>query len=346
MVKQSSPIIKEINDKTLWDSFASKNPDTFLQSWSWGEFSKSMNERIWRLGIYSKGHLVAVCLVIKINARRGKFLFAPHGPITILSDINDLKIILSRLLNHLVLLAKQEGCFFIRVAPVIEDNQTNRSLFKTLGFRKAALHMHAERCWILDLSKTEKTLLSNMRKTTRYLVRQKDKVNIIIKKSENIDDLLQFYHIYKQTEKRHGFVAFGKKYLQKEFEVFSQSRGSVLYFAFHGNELLSTAFIITYGRSGFYHHGASISKNTKIPASYILQWEIIKDLKKQGFWFYNFWGISPENKPNHPWQGLTFFKKGFGGFAKQFIPTQDYVITIPYWITWSVETIRRIKRRY
>lgn len=68
--------------------------------------------------------------------------------------------------------------------------------------------------------------------------------------------------------------------------------------------------------------------------------------KKQGFSFYNLWGIALEDKPHHPWRGLTFFKKGFGGFAKEYLPTQDYVLKPTYWFNWITEILRRIKKQY
>jgi len=72
----------EISDQKLWDNFVTENAtDTFLQSWQWGEFNKKLGEFVWRLGIYSGRSLVAVALVVKVGARRGRFLFVPHGPI-------------------------------------------------------------------------------------------------------------------------------------------------------------------------------------------------------------------------------------------------------------------------
>ena len=68
---------------------AEVRPHTFLQSWNWGEFHRLMGDKFWRLGIYnyeagSMNHeacLAGAALVIKIFARRGTFLFTPHGPI-------------------------------------------------------------------------------------------------------------------------------------------------------------------------------------------------------------------------------------------------------------------------
>ena len=74
--------LKEIINKDEWEGFLSQCAEkTFLQSWNWGEFNKKMGGKIWRFGIYEGEKLLAVALVVKVLARRGTFLFIPHGPV-------------------------------------------------------------------------------------------------------------------------------------------------------------------------------------------------------------------------------------------------------------------------
>jgi len=80
--------IKEINNKEAWENFLLKCQEkTFLQSWNWGNFNERMGNKIWKLGIYEiandklqMANLLGITLVIKISAKRGTFLFIPHGP--------------------------------------------------------------------------------------------------------------------------------------------------------------------------------------------------------------------------------------------------------------------------
>ena len=80
--------IREIQNKEVWENFLSRcEAKTFLQSFNWGEFQKMMGNKIWRWGIYHKEQrtmndeqLVGTTLVIKTQAKRGTFLFVPHGP--------------------------------------------------------------------------------------------------------------------------------------------------------------------------------------------------------------------------------------------------------------------------
>ncbi len=52
----------------------------------------------------------------------------------------------------------------------------------------------------------------------------------------------------------------------------------------------------------------------------------------------------PNDAKNHPWFGLSLFKKGFGGQAKEYIKTQDFVINPKFWLSFIVESLRKIKR--
>jgi len=47
-------------------------------------------------------------------------------------------------------------------------------------------------------------------------------------------------------------------------------------------------------------------------APHLLQWAAIKITKQLGYKYYDFWGIAPSDQPNHPWSGISRFKRGLG----------------------------------
>ena len=335
--------IKEIKSRDIWDKFHEENPThSFLQSWNWGEFNEAMGHRVFRLGVFDGGELNGTALVIKIAARRGSFLFVPHGPVFENSkfEIRNSEILISYLKN----IARAELCSFIRISPILQNTAENKKLFKKIGFRKAPIHMHAELMWLLDISKSEQELLRGMRKTTRYSINKAETDGVTIEKSEKMTDVEKFNEIYQATVNRQHFAPFSSDYLKKEFEAFSKDGKISLFFAKYQGEIVSAAMITYEKNEAFYHQGASNHKFPKITPSQLLQWEIIKDVKKRGCKVYNFWGISPDDKPNHPWHGLSLFKKGFGGNALELLPAQDLIISPKYWLNFVVEKIRKIKR--
>jgi len=343
--------IKEIKNKEAWEDFLFRCKDkTFLNSWNWGEFQKKEGFSCWRLGVYDKEELIGVSLVIKIKAKRGTFLFLPHGPNVKYNDKN--KEVLESLLGNLKKLALKEKASFIRISPILERKEENKGIFKDLGFKKAPLHIHPEITWVLDIRPEEKNLLMNMRKNTRYEIRKGMRTEgLEIIKSDKKEDVEVFNELYKKTASRHDFVPFSESYLKNQYESFSSDDGILTFHAKHKGEILSSAIAVFWQKMAFYHHGASVLKHKKIPSSPLLQWEMIKEAKKRGCEKYNFWGIAdiPKEevkKRNHPWAGLTIFKEGFGGYDKKYVKTQDFLISQKYWLNYFIEKVRRIKRNY
>ena len=149
-----------IEEKSVWERFFSDFQDkTFLQSWGWGEFQERMGHKIWRLGSYGDKGLASAILAVKIRAKRGTFLLVQHN-----LDLS------AALLNKLKEIAKEEGCAFIRMAPLLLRNKENKKLFQRMRFRTSPMHANAyEATWKLDITPSEEDLLKNMRKSTRYL---------------------------------------------------------------------------------------------------------------------------------------------------------------------------------
>ena len=346
--------IREIQNKEVWENFLLQcSEKTFLDSWNWGEFQKKMEEKIWRFGIYNDQELIGLALIIKIKAKRGTFIFAPHSPAVVpLSGTkaggpNIKSKILEILINKLKEIAKEEKASFIRVAPIWEKSEENIRIFKKLGFREAPIHIHPELTWELDINFSEEELLAGMRKTTRYLIKQADKnPEIEIIKSRNIHDLEKFSQLLNKTAIRHHFTSFSLNYLKNQFSCFELDNQIVIYFGKYKQEIISGAVMIYWQGIGFYHHGASLAKynNNKVPVSYLLQWEAIKEAKSRGCTKYNFWGVAPAGRQKHPWAGLTLFKMGFGGYKKEYLKTQDLPLSWKYYLTYIFENLRKIKR--
>ena len=336
--------IKEITQYPVWSDFLNKDPGhSFLQTWEWGELQEKLNYKIIRLGIYDNKRLSAMALVIKIKSKRGNFLFVPHGPVIDPKENNSLiDILLEGLFKYLTRLAKEENYSFIRIAPIIEDTENNRKLFSRLGFRTAPIYMHAERTWVLDINKTEDELLSEMRKTTRYLIKRADREGVIVEQRSDEKAFKEFLRIYKETASREHFVPFSLSYIKHEYEEFKATNNVLFLFGRVNQEYSASALILFTKYGAFYHQGASI--HTKIPVTYRLQWEAIKEAKKRGCILYNFWGIQQDGRTPKNWGGLTMFKTGFGGRQIDYVPTQDYIISPKYYLTYLYERYLAWKR--
>ena len=85
-----------------------------------------------------------------------------------------------------------------------------------------------------------------------------------------------------------------------------------------------------YGDTAVYLHGAFDYDNRQLMAPYLLQWSIILEAQKRNFRHYDFHGIAPAGQLNHPWAGVTRYKLGFGGQAKNYPGTFDFIYQ-PNW---------------
>jgi lipid II:glycine glycyltransferase (peptidoglycan interpeptide bridge formation enzyme) len=60
-------------------------------------------------------------------------------------------------------------------------------------------------------------------------------------------------------------------------------------------------------------------------ALYPPHYETMCRAKAMGYEWYDLWGVAPANEHDHPWQGVSVFKRRFGGMELNLVPTFDYV---------------------
>lgn len=338
-------IVKPIEHKQEWDHFLNEvRPNTFLHSWQWGEFNRAIGHEINRLGVYHEDKLVAAALIVHTKARRGYFLLCPHGPV--MRQGSDTQEILRALTDRLRDLAREKGCVFIRLSPTLTNTAEHDKFFFNLGYRNAPVHMvHPELGWILDIQATEETLLRDMRKSTRYSIKKAEKDGITVSMSSDEADLEKFWQVYETTVTRQHFAPFSKEYLRAEFKAFAAEGNVALFFAHYQGAITGTAFIVFDKHSAYYHHGATTQQYHGLTDAQLIQWHVIKEAKRRGCTQYNFWGVVPETIKNHPWTGLSLFKRGFGGREEAYVHAKDLSMSPRYWLTYAIERVRRIKRR-
>ena len=331
--------IKEIKNGNVWDDFfLDIDEKTFLNSWSWTLFREDMGDKILRKGIWLNNNLLAVFFISKIKSKKGNFLLLSHSP-SIKKNHDGL---IEKIINEVKEIAKNENVSFIRMAPIWKENSDNDKIIKKEGFIESSCFIFPEKSWELDLNQDSDEILSKMRKGTRYMIKKgikENKLKLSISKQES--DVETFYKIYKETSFRHNFIPFSLDYIKKEFNYFSKNEEAVLILANNGDKCVAGAFIVFWQKNAFYHHGASLVNKENDSASYLVQWEAIKEARKRECEKYNFWVISSSNSPKHRWAGLTFFKKGFGGYETNYAKTKDFPLSKKYWLTYFFEKIKR-----
>lgn len=330
--------LKEISNKSVWEEFILKQkPKSFLQSWNWGEVNVEMGETVIRVGYYDRKRLVGACQMITQNAKRGRHIIIPGGPLIDWTNEKLVAVWTKSIRDEAV----KHNAWFVRVRPELINTSENKKLLSNLGFKNAPMHLHSENTWILEINKSDDEILAGMRKNTRYMVRKSLQIKFGLKRSTKSNDANILYNLQKETVKRHGFVGFSKKLFEIQINKFSQDNQSYLYILEYRKKPIAAAIIIFYGDMAYYHHSASSTLAREVPASYYLQWQIIQDAKKRGLKYYNFWGVAPEGVTNHRFSGVTTFKTGFGGERIDWLHAMDLPISKKYFGTYIFELARK-----
>jgi len=347
-------LVSEITDKDKWEGLNRNcSNKTFMQSWSSKEWRQSLGQKVWLFGILDNDELIAGVLVTKmpIIQKYGLekfFLFIPHGPLIHKNYWPIRKKLLGAFLSYLKEFFKDDTSIsFLRVAPPWLREKENLKIFRDNAFRNAPMFIVPEVTWCLDISPSDEELLRGMRKTTRYLIRQGLKnQNLKIEKGCDQKDLDFFLSLYEKTVNRHDFQAFSLDYLKKELECLRRNDEILIFNAYYQKQPIASAMIIFYQGVAYYHQGASVNHQPKgAPGSYLIQWKAIQEAKARGCSLYNFWGIADqEEKLDHAYRGLTLFKKGFGGFRREYVFNQDLIWEMSYWPNYLIEKLRRRKR--
>ncbi|MBR3122046.1 peptidoglycan bridge formation glycyltransferase FemA/FemB family protein [Candidatus Saccharibacteria bacterium] len=324
--------------ETKWEEIVRTFPEAnFLQSPEYKKMNEILGQKVIEDDFDGAGYAV---MTVR-NAKRGRYLEIPCGPLINWQN----KGLRKKAIEKIAEVAKQEKCVFVRMRPQLRATPENLTLLENLGLKKSPMHLAAEHTVIIDLTKTEDELLANMRRQTRYEVRQalKQGITVTSKNDEAIFD--EFQKVQAETAKRQNFVPPSLKTLLAEREAFREN--AKIYIAETATgEKIAYGLIIKNGKEGDYYEAASTDLNRKLPGAYALLWQVTKDLKKEGYERFNLWGIAPPGQPNHRYAGVTTFKTGFGGEVVEFVPAHDLIISkVGYLKDLVVEKARK-KRRH
>lgn len=283
---------------------------SFLQSDNWFNFQKSLGRKAWRVGSI---------LIIKHNLPFKKsYLYSPH------LDASSLEESLKKIKE----IAQEENSIFFKVEPNRETKEIGK--LKKLGFKKGQTSQ-PDKTLMLDVSGSEEETLKKMHHKTRYNIKLAEKKGVIIKQSDGKKGLEEFWQILQQTTQRDGFSSHPKEYYRKLLEV----SGVKLFLAIFKDKVIAANIVVFYNKQAIYLHGASDHSYRNLMAPYLLQWEQIKEAKRQKCSEYDFWGIDEKK-----WPGVTRFKKGFNGKEVFYSGAYDLVFQKVWY--WAYRMARKI----
>ena len=328
--------ILDHNQEELWDKFVKNNPiGTIHQTTAWGKFQtriKSRNKR-WIIGVFENNKLIGGTMVIRHRLPKGYcFLYCARGPL-LDYDHQDIQKHIDLITKEATQIAEEENAIFLRIDPPL------KKLKKLKKFHISHAGFQPEHTLILDLTMSEEDLLKNMKQKGRYNIKlaAKKGVEIRVSNPRNTEqftkDIDAYYEMLQETTERDGFAGHNKDVYKNMVEILSGQNFAKFYIAEQNNEILAATIITCFKDTSIYYYGVSSNKYRNLMAPYLIQWQAIKDAKKDGHKVYDFLGIAPENAKNHPWKGVTTFKKKFGGEELTLAPPQEHPFKpLMYWL--------------
>jgi len=208
---------------------------------------------------------------------------------------------------------------------VIEPkDRKQESEVKYFGYKQGKLPFLPSKTWCLDLTKSEKKLLSEMHYKTRYNIRLARRLKIDVKNSKDIESFADFWQECAKVQR--GMFLSQKKEIIELYKAFGEKAHLIL--AFENQALLSGILMVRTRDTAYYMYAASSKLGKKLFAPSLNTWETICIAKKVGCKVFDFEGIYDERFPFKSWVGFTRFKKSFGGkeleypgpYSKYFLP--------------------------
>lgn len=214
-------------------------------------------------------------------------------------------------MNSFIEISKKENCVFLQIETFesndFENKIFNSNLLKTWFYKKFITPFTA----IIDLSKTEDDILSEMKPKGRYNIRLAEKKWIIIKEVEKTDKNIEiFYNLVLETTTRDNFNWNTCSFYKTFLETIDKSE---LIFAYNNEKVISAwIFIFDIDFSIYYYWASTNDTNYRnLMSPYLLQWFAIKKAKNMWSKYYDFLWVSSPWEKNSSLTWVTDFKLKF-----------------------------------
>lgn len=338
--------IREIKINSKYNPLLISKNAPLTQAWFFGEWQEIVGRKVRRFGITKDSETTGFFQIIKYPLIFSKnFLYIPHGPILKENIGGDF---LKEFRQKLTDVAKEETAVFAIFDPFpkIEKN-FDKYFKKTPVSRYHSSYFQPKYEWILNLEKPEEEILSEMHPKTRYNIHLAAKKGVKIEITpENFDKYFyDFYKLLEETANRDNFNLHPKIYYQNIFGKCDENKSAFLAVARYGGKILAINLILLFGNTAYFMFGGSSGEYKNLMAPSLAHWEAIREVKNRGFEIYNFGAINNENfsakgGPASGWEGISRFKKGFGGKIFEYSDSYDLVLK-PFW-----HRLYNIKKRF
>ena len=349
---------KEIARENEFNPLTIRDDTPFTQGPIYGQWQEMAGRKVRRFEIKQGEKILGFFQLIKYElftsrsfSGGGPFsknmLYIPHAPL-LRQDYEGQAEFLKAFHEKLIEIGKEENAVFVRFdffLPSRSFSKGGADLSKY--FKKVPAHAYHSSYfqpkyeWVIDLKKTEEELTSEMHPKTRYNIRLAEKKGVkieiikddfvplrgISRREKKYFDI--FYELLNQTAKRDNFNLHPKDYYRNIFQTLDSGNAFLVVAEYEGKTLLIN-LVLLYGETAYFIFGGSSGEFKNLMFSHLAQWEAIKEAKNRGFGVYNFGGVQGNDRNYKNYEGVSVFKKRFGGEIYQHSDSYDIILK-PFW---------------
>lgn len=282
----------------------------FLNSQAWAEFRQSLGEQTRHREADQWSYLG----LIQSTGGFKKF-YCPYSPVIYQADG------LAELMVDLEVEAKKANAMVTQIEPLGAIAVTDLISY---GYEKVK-SIQPELTWILDLTQDTEQILADMTASNRNIYRNYHKKGLEFSQTESMADVEVVLDLIAAVAKHNQVHLHASSYLRAQAEILMK-RGAMCCFVMRlDGQIVAGALVYDDQSTRYYAHAAADYEHRKLNPGTALLAELIFEAKERGLKWFDFYGITDSDDPNHPWAGFTKFKKSFGGQVKHYLGTWQKV---------------------
>ena len=341
--------ICEIKNKTEYDLLSVNKNAPFTQAWFYGEWQESMGRKVRRFEIKNNSEILGFFQVITYPLILGRnIIYIPHAPI-LRQGYEEHADFLKVFREKLTKIAKEENTIFARFDLYFHNSNygskesLDKYFHKVPSYAYHSVYFQPKYEWVLNIDKPESELFNDIPRKSRYDIHFAENKGVII---EVVDNNLNkyfedFYRLLSETAKRNNFSLHQKIYYQNILKNCEKNKNAFLVLAKYKDKIFAASLILLFGETAYSVFGGLDDKFKNLRAPRLVHWRGIIESKNRGCKFYNFGAVSSDNDYKS-FEGISRFKKGFGGQMAEYSDSYDLVLK-PFW-HWLYNFYKKFKQ--
>jgi len=321
--------IREVSNRKFYELLTSSS--TFIhgfQLWSYGEVKKLYGWSPKRFIIYHNDKIIGYFQLLVKDIFRIKLGIVPFGPVLLeninsYTDAEKFQVCFKNLF-------KKEKVFFLLLHPYFDDNLNWLfSVFPVIDRGIGYCYTY-----IIDLQDSLDSIFGRFSPISRNKIRKSLKEDVLKIECSNTEELyVRFYSLIKEAiERTKGSYPPLDFFVRIKKEMGDIGNAIVFISSFKDRDV-SGILLLSTGKTLVYQWAALTNDERfmRLHSQRRLIYEAIKWAKQEGYYYFDFGGVSLDQPKRTKKWGIWFFKRSFGGklmkMSGSFILSGDQFIT-------------------